>query len=68
VESREDVEKLNPKFASMMDLPGRGGVMVTAPAAASSEYDFVSRFFCPKLGINEVLSPRVVLYPKEVIS
>lgn len=53
VESREDVEKLNPKFASMMDLPGRGGVMVTAPAAASSEYDFVSRFFCPKLGIDE---------------
>ncbi|KAG0600466.1 hypothetical protein M758_11G036600 [Ceratodon purpureus] len=53
LQSSEDVEKLNPKFERMMDFPGRGGVIVTAPAAASSEYDFISRFFCPKMGINE---------------
>ena len=60
LQSSEDVEKLNPKFERMMDFPGRGGVIVTAPAAASSEYDFISRFFCPKMGINEVLSLNVV--------
>lgn len=49
----EDVENINPKFDSMLDLPGRG-VIVTAAAAASSEYDFISRFFCPKFGVKEV--------------
>lgn len=38
----------------MVDFPGRGGVIVTALAAANTEYDFISRFFCPKMGINEV--------------
>lgn len=56
LQSSEDVKKLNPKLERMIDFPGRGGVIVTAPADASSEYDFISRFFCPKMGINEVLS------------
>ena len=55
LQSSEDVENINPKFEKMLDLPGRG-VIVTAPAAASSEFDFISRFFCPKLGVKEVLS------------
>jgi predicted PhzF superfamily epimerase YddE/YHI9 len=56
--STEDVENINPRFDRMLDLPGRG-VIVTAPAAASSEYDFTSRFFCPSMGIKEVLSVSV---------
>lgn len=52
--STEDVENIKPRVENLLNLPGRG-VIVTAPAAASSEYDFTSRFFCPKLGINEVL-------------
>ena len=50
----EDVENINPEFERLLDLPGRG-VIVTAPAAAISEYDFISRFFCPKFGVKEVL-------------
>jgi len=56
LQSSEDVENLIPKFEKMLNFPGRGGVIVTAPAAANSEYDFISRFFCPKMGIDEVLS------------
>jgi len=52
LQSSEDVVNLNPKFEKMLDIPGRG-VVVTAPAAAKSEYDFISRFFCPKIGIDE---------------
>ncbi|KAG0563787.1 hypothetical protein KC19_8G059100 [Ceratodon purpureus] len=52
LQSSEDVENINPKFEKMLDLPGRG-VIVTAPAASSSEFDFISRFFCPKLGVKE---------------
>jgi len=55
LQSSEDVVNLNPEFGKMLDFPGRG-VIVTAPAAANGEYDFISRFFCPKIGIDEVLS------------
>ncbi|XP_024368867.1 uncharacterized protein [Physcomitrium patens] len=53
LESSEDVVNLTPRFERMLDFPGRGGVIVTASAAGSSEYDFVSRFFCAKMGLNE---------------
>lgn len=53
LQSSEDVDNLNPNFEKMVDFPGRGGVIVTALAAANTEYDFISRFFCPKMGINE---------------
>jgi hypothetical protein len=39
----------------MMDFHGHGGVIITALAPEDSEFDFVSRFFCPKGGIFEVL-------------
>jgi predicted PhzF superfamily epimerase YddE/YHI9 len=48
-ESEDEVRELKPR----MDLLGQvdlRGVIVTAPGAAS---DFVSRFFAPRLGIDE---------------
>jgi predicted PhzF superfamily epimerase YddE/YHI9 len=51
--SSADVERVKPQFHKMMDFHGRGGVIITALAPEDSEYDFVSRFFCPKAGISE---------------
>jgi predicted PhzF superfamily epimerase YddE/YHI9 len=51
VESEDAVRKLRPDFALLKTVPARG-VMVTA-LADSGEYDFVSRFFAPAVGINE---------------
>jgi predicted PhzF superfamily epimerase YddE/YHI9 len=45
------VRGLTPDFKLLAEVPGRG-VIVTAPAEGG-DYDFVSRFFCPKLGIDE---------------
>lgn len=52
-QSSEDVVNVKPRFEKMLGFPGRGGVIVTAPATADSEYDYISRFFCPKSGLNE---------------
>jgi PhzF family phenazine biosynthesis protein len=51
VETEEILRGLNPKMELLKRLPGRGTV-VTSRATAKS-YDFVSRFFGPKCGINE---------------
>jgi len=51
VGSEEVVRKMNPDFTLLGTLPVRG-VIVTAPPS-SSEYDFVSRFFGPRAGVNE---------------
>jgi PhzF family phenazine biosynthesis protein len=48
-ESEADIASLSPDFAALQDLDLRG-VIVTAP---STHVDFVSRFFAPKLGVNE---------------
>jgi PhzF family phenazine biosynthesis protein len=47
--SQEAVEDLTPNLARLTELSLRG-VIVTAPG---NNVDFVSRFFAPKLGINE---------------
>ncbi|MEJ8801552.1 PhzF family phenazine biosynthesis protein [Pontibacter sp. H249] len=47
--AHQDIEKLNPDFRLIESAGGRG-VIVTAPG---NEVDFVSRFFCPNVGINE---------------
>lgn len=52
VESEEVVRSIQPDFAQLVTLSARG-VIVTAAASGSSGYDFVSRFFCPSVGINE---------------
>jgi predicted PhzF superfamily epimerase YddE/YHI9 len=52
VESEEVVRSLQPDFAKLATLPTRG-VIVTARANPGATYDFVSRFFCPSVGITE---------------
>ncbi len=51
VDSEEAVRKVRPDFTVLGRTTGHG-VMVTA-LAASQEYDFVSRFFAPAVGIDE---------------
>ncbi|MBE9047573.1 PhzF family phenazine biosynthesis protein [Pleurocapsales cyanobacterium LEGE 10410] len=52
IDSPEQVEQLQPNFALLRQLP-IGQVIVTSRAVDNSEYDFVSRFFAPGLGIDE---------------
>lgn len=47
--TEEHIRAINPDFAALGKLPGRG-VLVTAPG---SNCDFVSRCFFPGLGVNE---------------
>ena len=51
VGSEEIVRNLNPSFDALCRVPTRG-IIVTSQAG-SGEFDFISRFFCPILGINE---------------
>jgi PhzF family phenazine biosynthesis protein len=48
-ENENQISSINPKFELLNQIDGRG-VIVTAKGTKS---DFVSRFFCPKYGINE---------------
>lgn len=50
--SGELVESLQPEFGEIQRCSGRG-IIVTGLAPKQSGFDFFSRFFCPKLGINE---------------
>ncbi|MED6161606.1 hypothetical protein PIB30_062414 [Stylosanthes scabra] len=52
VSSGEVVRKVEPKFDAILKIPGRG-VIVSGIAPRSSGFDFYSRFFCPKDGVNE---------------
>ena len=49
LDSEDAIKELNPDFNKLINLVGQG-LIVTAQ---SNEYDFVSRYFCPKYGINE---------------
>ena len=51
VADEEIVRQLQPNFAALCQLPGRG-VAVTS-ASSSPEYDCVSRYFAPWVGIDE---------------
>jgi PhzF family phenazine biosynthesis protein len=51
VESEEEVKGINPDFTLLSKIPAHG-VIVTS-MSSSKEYDFVSRFFAPAVGINE---------------
>jgi len=51
VESEEIVRNIKPEFSLLMSVAARG-VIVTS-LAVSKEYDFVSRFFAPQVGVNE---------------
>ncbi|MGI9286788.1 MAG: PhzF family phenazine biosynthesis protein [Pseudomonadales bacterium] len=43
------IEALQPDMATLLEVPARG-IIVTAPG---DQHDFVSRFFGPRVGINE---------------
>jgi len=51
VESEEIVRDIKPDFGLLLSVAARG-VIVTS-LADSGEYDFVSRFFAPNVGVNE---------------
>lgn len=51
VENEMIVRDLQPDFTRLKSLPARG-VIVTS-RSSTSEFDFVSRFFAPAVGVNE---------------
>ena len=51
VESEEIVRSITPNFSALANVDTRG-VIVTS-RTSSVDYDFVSRFFAPRVGINE---------------
>ncbi|KAL8054992.1 hypothetical protein ABFX02_04G027200 [Erythranthe guttata] len=51
--SGKAVEEVEPNFDEILKCPGGRGLIITGPATTGSGFDFFSRFFCPKLGINE---------------
>ncbi|KAK7344486.1 hypothetical protein VNO77_14138 [Canavalia gladiata] len=46
------VAELQPQIDAIVKCPGRG-IIITGIAPPGSGFDFYSRFFCPKLGVNE---------------
>jgi predicted PhzF superfamily epimerase YddE/YHI9 len=56
LEDETTVRALTPDFAALNAAirgPRQGCLAVTAPADEGKPYDFVSRFFCPGVGIDE---------------
>jgi PhzF family phenazine biosynthesis protein len=53
LESEEVVRTLQPRFEQLATLPARGVIVTAAAHDPAQGYDFVSRFFCPSVGINE---------------
>ena len=51
VETQSDVENAQVDFVRLAEIPVRG-VILTAKSN-SDQYDFVSRFFAPAVGVNE---------------
>lgn len=51
VESEEVLKNINPDLELLKKVKTRG-IIVTS-VSSSDEYDFVSRFFAPRIGINE---------------
>ncbi|QCE09391.1 uncharacterized protein LOC114183894 [Vigna unguiculata] len=50
--SGKAVSELQPQLDTIVKCPATG-VIVSGVAPSDSEFDFMSRFFCPKLGISE---------------
>jgi PhzF family phenazine biosynthesis protein len=55
VESESVVRRLSPDLGLLKALPVRGVAVTSLPAASTKAkgYDFVSRFFGPRVGVNE---------------
>lgn len=52
VEDERTVRALRPDLGRLAQVEARG-VCVTAPADGATDFDFVSRFFAPRVGIEE---------------
>ena len=52
VEAEEIVKDVTPNFSALAKVDARG-VIVTSRATTSTDYDFVSRFFGPRVGVDE---------------
>ncbi|KAK3193846.1 hypothetical protein Dsin_025156 [Dipteronia sinensis] len=50
--SAKSVTEIQPKIDEILKCPGKG-IIVSGAASPESGFDFYSRYFCPKLGINE---------------
>ncbi|KAJ0946425.1 putative trans-2,3-dihydro-3-hydroxyanthranilate isomerase [Helianthus annuus] len=50
--SAKELVELKPQIHKIKAAPGRG-IVITARAPDGSGFDFYSRFFCPKYGIDE---------------
>ena len=48
-ENEEIISNINPDYSAVSNLEGQGLII----SSSSNQYDFVSRYFCPKFGINE---------------
>lgn len=59
--SGEVVAGLQPQFDELQKCAGVG-VIITGTAAPGSGYDFFTRYFCPKLGINEVICLSMLMH------
>lgn len=53
VDAEELVRNLHPNFTELQTLDGRGVIVTSRAASQENGYDFVSRFFCPRVGVNE---------------
>jgi len=52
VASGKNVTEIQPQLDAIVKCPGTG-IIVTGIAPPESGFDFYSRYFCPKFGINE---------------
>ena len=50
--SKKEIENINPDMRILEKLPGSPGIIVST-ATPDLEYDFISRFFAPALGVPE---------------
>jgi len=48
-ENEEQIKAIEPDFENLAKLEGQGLII----SSSSDDFDFVSRYFCPKYGINE---------------
>ena len=51
VESEETLRAMTPDFTALRKVPVRGVIVTARPS--STEFDFVSRFFAPAMGVDE---------------
>ena len=51
--SGKSVIVLEPKFDAILKYPGKGMVL-SGVAPSGSEYEYITRFFCPQYGVKEV--------------